>query len=237
MQPAVRRAVDLFLPVSRAVAHDCGLDAMGLPYEVMPNFLDDELAAPAPDQPPAGLPEGPFVLFVGDLVDEKGIDLLLDAYAGLEAAPPLVLIGRPYSERLSSLPPNVLMLGPCPHDQVLSAWRRCSVGVVPSIGPESFGLAALEAQAAGKPVIATRVGGLDEVVVDAETGVLVPPGDVGALRGALRALLSDEGARARMGRSARRHAARFAASQALPRMEDVYTRVLRDRAGPTGAPR
>jgi glycosyltransferase involved in cell wall biosynthesis len=235
MRPAVRRAVDLFLPVSRAVAHNCRLDAMGLPYEVMPNFLDDELAAP--DHPPAGLPDDGFVLFVGDLVDEKGIDVLLDAYAGLEAAPPLVLIGRPYSERLKALPPNVLMLGPLPHDQVLSASRRCSVAVVPSIGPESFGLFALEAQAAGKPVIATRAGGLDEVVVDAETGVLVPSGDVTALRGALRELLSDAGARDRMGRSARRHATQFTASHAVPRIEDVYARVVRARASQAGAPR
>jgi glycosyltransferase involved in cell wall biosynthesis len=86
-------------------------------------------------------------------------------------------------------------------------------------------------------VIATRVGGLDEVVVDAETGVLVPPGDVRALRRALSELLSDAGARDRMGRSARRHATQFAASQVVPRIEDVYARVVRARRSETGAPR
>ena len=233
MQPAVRKAVDLFLPVSRAVARDCGLDAMRLPYEVMPNFLDAELEEPSPrDRLPAGLPDDGFLLFVGDLVAEKGIDVLLDAYAGLHAPPPLVLIGRRYSKRLDTAPAGVLVLGPRPYEEVLSAWRRCSVGVVPSTGPESFGLVALEAQAAGRPVIATRVGGLDEVVVDGVTGVLVKPGDVGALRDALRWLLSDAAACARMGRAARRHAAQFTASHALPRTEAAYAHALRARRAP-----
>src|SRR3954452_16712614 len=226
MQPALRRAVDLFLPVSRAVADGCGLQASGLPYEVAPNFLDD---APVEDAPPVGLPEDGFLLFVGDLVEEKGIHVLLDAYGGLDAAPPLVLIRRPYSARLRALPANVLMLGPRPHAEVLAAWRRCSVAIVPSTWPEPFGLVALEAQAAGKPVVASRVGGLGDIVVDDETGVLVPPGDAEALGRALRRLLLDPDERDRMGASARRHAACFAASPALRRMEALYARARAQR--------
>ncbi|MFL5246911.1 MAG: glycosyltransferase family 4 protein, partial [Myxococcales bacterium] len=97
MQPAVHNAVDMFLPVSRAVADGCSLDARVLPYEVMPNLLDDELYTDAhPESVPTGLPYEAFALFVGDLVEEKGIDVLLDAYDGLDDPPPLVLIGRPY---------------------------------------------------------------------------------------------------------------------------------------------
>jgi glycosyltransferase involved in cell wall biosynthesis len=234
-QPAVREAVDMFLPVSRAVAQACDLEAMRLPYEITPDFLDDDFYDDAPGNVAlAGAPDDGFLLFVGDLVADKGIDVLLDAYAGLDAAPPLVLIGRPYSERLNKeLPSNVLMLGPRPHAEVRSAWRRCSVGVAPSIGPEAFGLAALEAQATGTPIVATRAGGLVEVVIHEETGLLVAPGDAKALRAALQRLLSDADTRARMGRAARRHAARFA----LPRIEDIYARVRRARAPQTRASR
>ena len=71
---------------------------------------------------------------------------------------------------------------------------------------EGFGVACAEAMAHGRPVVASAVGGLLDLVVDEETGLLVPPGDVGALREALRRLLADEELRARLGANARRRA-------------------------------
>ena len=77
--------------------------------------------------------------------------------------------------------PGVVALGPMPHRYAIEALRRSLFTVVPSILPETFGLVALETAAAGKPIVASDIGGLSDVVVDGETGLLVPPGDRGAL--------------------------------------------------------
>ena len=87
--------------------------------------------------------------------------------------------------------------------------RRAAFTVAPSLLPESFGIVALEAAAAGKPTIASALGGLADVVVDGETGFLVPPGDVEGLRGALERLAGDPALRERMGEAARARAAEF----------------------------
>lgn len=92
---------------------------------------------------------------------------------------------------------------------------------------ESFGLAALEAMACGVPVIASDSGGLPEVVVDGETGRLVPVGDVDAAAGAALRMLRDEEARARMGRAARESAAeRFGEARVVEQYAAIYERLL-----------
>ncbi len=128
---------------------------------------------------------------------DKGAAVLLKAYAELDTQVPLVFIGRPFLPDLATnLPPRVFLLGKWPHDAVMGAWSRCSIGLVPSIVAETFGIVALEAMYMGKPVIAARSGGLSDVVVDGETGFLVPPGDPHALRNAIQVLLDDPTRRA-----------------------------------------
>jgi glycosyltransferase involved in cell wall biosynthesis len=229
MRPLALATVDMFLPVSEAVAHHTGLREMGAVWQVLPDFLPEETLRSEAGDPPDGLPENGFTLFVGDLTRDKGVELLLDAYAELPDAPPLVLIGRAPSPRLSSPPPNVVVLGPRPHAEVMAAWRRCDLGVVPSITEEAFGLAALEAMAAGRPVVAADHGGLREIVVDGETGLLVAPGDVAALRGALRRLHSDPELRGRMGRAGLERMKRFTPAVVVPQLEDVYRRLTATR--------
>jgi len=86
-----------------------------------------------------------------------------------------------------------------------SFWAERDVGVFPTNGSvESFGLAAVEAMACGRPVIASRSGGLEEIVEDGITGLLVEPGDIDGLVEALRRYASDESLRARHGRDARK---------------------------------
>ena len=93
---------------------------------------------------------------------------------------------------------------------------------------ESFCLSILEAMCFGCPSVSTRVGGIPELVEDGESGLLVPSGDVGALAGALEALIHDETRRRALGRAAQARAReRFAAGIIVPRYEALYRRLCR----------
>jgi glycosyltransferase involved in cell wall biosynthesis len=118
---------------------------------------------------------------VGRLSEEKGARELAEAARGL----PLVVVG---DGPLRSLFPQALGFVP-PHD-VGPYYDRAAVVVVPS-RREGYGVAAREAMAHGRPVVASAVGGLLDAVEDGVTGVLVPPGDVAALRASLERVLAD----------------------------------------------
>jgi glycosyltransferase involved in cell wall biosynthesis len=234
MGVAERRGVDRFLPVSQAVAAGNGLVGSGLPFQVVPNFITQRLEAMEDvGHYLAQLPAQDYLLFVGALGRAKGVDVLLRAYAELPVAPPLVLIGvqTPDFQVPSGSPSQrIVLLQDWPHHAVMEAWRRCSVAIVPSIVPESFGLVAAEAMAHGRAVIAARVGALPELITDGETGLLVPPGDASALRQAIARLLADQDLRERVGQAARQRSAAFQASAVVPRFEGVYEQVLRGEA-------
>jgi glycosyltransferase involved in cell wall biosynthesis len=223
-----RRAVDMFLPVSQAVVEGNLLDHYRVPHQVIPNFVPDNIETCDDNDPLLSqLPAGDFLLFVGDVTFDKGAKTLLQAYAEVETQVPLVLIGRPFdTAKDEHLPSNVLLLGRWPHEAVMGAWKRCTFGLVPSIVAETFGIAALEAMYMGKPVIAARSGGLVDVVVDGETGLLVPPGNVEALRTAIQALLDDPSRRKQMGIQARQRALEFLASSVVTRFERIYQEML-----------
>jgi glycosyltransferase involved in cell wall biosynthesis len=90
------------------------------------------------------------------------------------------------------------------HDETRALYREADICVVPSIWEEPFGLVAVEAMATGRAVVASKVGGLAEIVVDGETGVLVPPNDPGGLAAAFARLLDDPALCRRMGEAGRR---------------------------------
>ncbi|HEX6141419.1 MAG TPA: glycosyltransferase family 4 protein [Geminicoccaceae bacterium] len=117
-----------------------------------------------------------------------------------------------------------------------SALMLADVVVVPSIGPEAFGRVSVEAQAMGRPVIVSDIGGLGETLMPAATGWLVPPGDVSALASALElALAMPEDARERLARRARRFVMRsFSVEQMARRTLAVYRELL--EAAPDQAP-
>jgi len=219
-----RTAVDMFLPVSRATAAGNGLIGHRWPYEVIPNFVPDADDAwhEAVDGYVAQLPDTDFLLFVGDLRHDKGLDVLLQAYAGLRGAPPLVLIGKVWPETPTTFPSNVIVLRDWPNAAVMAAWRRCLVAIVPSIWPEPFGLVVIEAMASGRPVVASRIGGIPDMIIDEQTGLLVPPGDASALRQALERLLAEPALCARLGVAARKKSAEYRVSAVVPRIERVY---------------
>jgi glycosyltransferase involved in cell wall biosynthesis len=224
----VRRHVDVFLPVSEAVRLRCGLEASES-CRVVPNLIR-ELPEPLPAGDPhlASLPSEPFILYFGDVTVDKGGAVLAEAYRSLPNPPPLVLVGRCFLEEVASLP-GVVALGPMPHRYAIEALRRSLFTVVPSILPETFGIVALETAAAGKPIVASDIGGLGEVVIDGETGLLIPPADPQALRAAIERLIADAGLRARLGETARGRAADFSPAAVVPQFEQAYEVALAAR--------
>jgi glycosyltransferase involved in cell wall biosynthesis len=223
---AETRLVDRYLPVSDATARGNRLAERGAPYDVIPNFHRLEPSDPAAHADlTAQLPDSEFVLFVGALGRHKGVDVLLDAYARLDAAPPLVLIGAAWPS-MPPIPPAVTVLHDWPHGAVRVAWMRCALGVIPSVWPEPFGLVALEAMAAGRAVVASRIGGLTDIVADGSTGRLVDPGDPDALAAGITELLAAHGPRAAMGTAARERVSRFAPEAVVPRILAAYDTVL-----------
>jgi glycosyltransferase involved in cell wall biosynthesis len=217
---SVRNAVDLFLPISAAVQRLCRLSPEN--SRVISDLLGGLPSRPALDDPRLEqLPKEPFVLFFGDITEDKGAWNLAAVYRALESPPPLVMIGRNYLPELVGIP-RIHIFEPWPHDLAIEALRRSMFAVVPSIWPEPFGLVALEAAAAGKPVIASEIGGLTDIVVDGETGLLVPPGDRPAMRTALRRLTRDDDLRGRLGEAAAARAANFGPDVIVPQFESAY---------------
>ncbi|MGN6429402.1 MAG: glycosyltransferase family 4 protein [Gaiellaceae bacterium] len=139
----------------------------------------------------------PEVLYAGRLSAEKGIlDLLAAANNGMK----LTIAGDgPLRDRVPGA------LGFVSHDALGPLYDRAAVVAVPS-HREGFGVVCAEAMAHGRPVVAAAVGGLLDLVADEETGLLVPPRDVPALRAALKRLLADDELRSRLGANARRRA-------------------------------
>jgi glycosyltransferase involved in cell wall biosynthesis len=187
-----------------AAVRSAGVDAVVIPNGVR---LPEEVGAPA---------EPPEVLYVGRLAPEKNIDTLLEAVGDLN----IVVAG---DGPLRDGVPNAL--GAVPHADVERLLERASVVVAPC-ETEGFGLAAAEAMAFARPVVAAAGGALLELVADGETGLLVPPRDAAALRRAVERLLADADLRERLGRAARARAReRFGWDGVIERTLEVYRRV------------
>ena len=223
-----RKTVDVFLPVSQAVAEGTQLAAHHLHYCVIPNFVPDTLIESCDTTHPllAQLPQGEFLLFVGDVVPDKGIEILLNAYSQLQDDIPLVLIGRSAKNLYLPLPPNTYLYESWPHEAVLGAWQRCVLALVPSIWPDPCPTVAIEAMAMGKAIVGSRIGGLIDIVVDNETGLLVTPGDARELKTAIQCLLHDPQRREQMGNRAREHVVIFQAQSVITQIEQVYKEIL-----------
>lgn len=181
---------------------------------VTPFGIDTTCFAPAPAARPAG--EGLVIGTVKALAPAYGVDLLLRAFARLETRPgepaaTLLIVGDgPQAAELRALAEalgiaaRVRFAGPVPHAEVPAWLNRLDVFVAAS-RIESFGVAVLEASACARPVLVSDAGGLPEVVVDGETGLVVPRGDVAALAAALARLVADAALRRRLGEAGRRH--------------------------------
>jgi glycosyltransferase involved in cell wall biosynthesis len=188
----------------------------------------------------------PLVGIVGRVDPEKGVDVLARALAratGAAREAGLAVVGdvavgaassgaavRADAERL--LGDRVRFVGR--RDDVPAVHRALDVLVNASVA-EPFGRSVLEAMASGTPVVATRSGGIPEFVEDGVTGVLVPPGDDGALADALDRVLGDEALRYRLAEAARASAvARLALPGRYELVADVFRRAAGHRGGHEG---
>jgi glycosyltransferase involved in cell wall biosynthesis len=235
--PAERALVDLFLPVSEDTARGNRLPGRGLPYVVVPNLVPAAGEAAGHQDLLAQLPAEPFLLFVGDVRPAKGIQVLLDAYPGLVTPPPLVLIGKVWADSPREFPPGVLLLRDWPNAAVRAAMRRALALVAPSLWREPFGIVVAEAMAAGRPVVASAIGGIPEIVRDGVEGLLVPPGDIGSLAAALERIVSDDGLREALAAGARRRSEQYLPDAVVPRVEAAYERAMSGRVYSTRTPR
>ncbi len=225
---ATARALDARVPGARARTI------------LLPMGYDPAVFFGAP-RPPLGSPD---VLFVGRLTLQKGADVLLDAFPALLARVPaatLTVVGD--GPELARLRTQAIALGIAPR----VAWRRAlaresvaalygssAVTVVPSradaAGSEGQGLVAIEAMACGCPVVASRSGGLGSLLGDDARGLLVPPGEAGALAAAIVATLTDASAAQRRAEAARAHVrACFTWPSLKPRLLEIYAEAVARR--------
>jgi glycosyltransferase involved in cell wall biosynthesis len=193
---------------------------------VIPSFLTDQDDAPGDPEFVKRLPAGPYILFVGSLEARKGLPTLLAAYRQLASPPPLVVIGYVTWTMLQNFPPGVIVLRDVPHAEVITAWRNCLFGVVPSIWPDPSPGVIREALSQGKPVISTRIGGAPEMLEDGQTGLLVEPGDAAALAAAMRRLIADDDLVRRLGAAAGEQSRQYRASAVVPQFEQLYQQLV-----------
>lgn len=203
---------------------------LGAHASVMYNGIrPDDFATVAPHAHPR-----PYLLGIGRVVPQKGFDILLDAFAEatLEGhdlllageGPELAALRQRARDR--GVADRVHFLGKVDRPQAVALFKGCSFFVLPS-RMEPFGIVNLEAMAAGKAVVASRVGGVPEVVIDGETGVLVPPGNVGALAAGLRRMAADGPLRERLGSAGRQRVEGFTWPTITRAFRRIYVDVLR----------
>jgi glycosyltransferase involved in cell wall biosynthesis len=211
---------DKVVCVSEFVLHD--LASRGFPpsmLEAVPNGVD------LPES--VSQEEGDFILFLGRLVNTKGLDYLIKAMRKIDIR--LVVAGtgpehrslKRMVEKLG-LEERVSLIGRVSEEEKRNLLDTCKIFVFPSVW-ESYGIAAIEAMSYGKPVVASDIGGLPEVV--GEAGVLVPPRNPDALVKSINALLIDDRRRRDLGKKARQRAGIFSWERTAREMERIYSEV------------
>ena len=191
--------------------------------ECVPNFAD--LAGFA------GLPEKDYFCYVGRLSHEKGIDVLVRAAASLDTGRLLVVGDGPEGDRLKALArelgtDRVEFAGYRSGEELKRILAESQFVVLPSRWYENLPYAVMEAFASSKAVVASRIGGIPEMVDDGVNGLLFPAGDVGALAGSLRRMLGDRGVREEMGRRGREKAERrYGREKHYEEIERIYREV------------
>lgn len=215
--------------------------------ELVPLGIDTRRLAGASADGPAwrrrhDIPDGAaLVLHVGRLVPTKNLALLVDVaerVRGHHGATVFAVVGSgPEEQRLADrvgragLDASVRLLGACSDDDLVAAYHACDIFLSTS-DYEGFGLAVAEAMAAGRPVVATAVGGVTDLVEDGRTGLLADRGSANALAQAVTKLLDDPTLRAAMGDAgAARARDHFDVAGMVASYEDLYDRLCGGAGG------
>lgn len=182
-----------------------------------------------------GVPrEAPLLGFVGQLDERKGIDVLLSAFGRIRRQIPqarLVLVGRgPLHEMIASEARRQnwgdAVLLPGFVDDVVGVMQAIDILLLPSLW-EGFGIVLIEAMAAGKPAISTNTSSMKEIIVDGQTGYLVPPGDAEALANRAIKLLQNPAQHEQFGNAARRRVAElFTLERMIDQLENLFQRAI-----------
>jgi glycosyltransferase involved in cell wall biosynthesis len=254
------RDAEAFVAMSRAIRDE--MREAGIPGErivLLPHGVDTERFSPATAEAKLALrrelrlPGGVLAVYSGRLLRGKGLETLLDAFAAVADRAPdlaLVLVGSGEGQALSvedelrdrvaarGLGARVVFAGRS--DRVEDYLRSADVFVFPSVF-EALGIALVEAAACALPAVASRTGGIVDVVEDGVSGHLVAPADAAALSEALLGLSADPALRARMGREARATAlSRFDERDGVERYRALFREVAATRScasPPARAPR
>lgn len=173
------------------------------------------------------------LLYVGRLNEQKGLRLLLDAVAAMQRRARLGVVGEgPAASALRAqamtlgIADRVTWHGALPQPRLVELYQRASAVVIPSLD-EGLGLVAVEAQLCRTPVVGFDSGGVADIIVDGETGLLVPPGDVAALARALDRLLADAELQHALGAAGRAAALDVYSPDAVAsRYADMYRRIV-----------
>ena len=214
-------------------------------YRVIPNGIDYRRFATPRIPLPAYDDEALDVLFVGRLEQRKGLKYFLRAWGLVRDAFPtarLLVVGaggrrleyyREYAAARGWR--DVVFAGHVSPDDLVRYYQTSDVFCAPSTGQESFGIVLLEAMAAGRPIVASRIPGYAEVVTDGSEGLLVPPQDPAALAVALTRLLADADLRRAMGARGRQKAAHYDWSRIADEVLACYEETIEAQLAVAGA--
>lgn len=224
----LERGVDVFYTLTEFARAKC-IEA-GLPGDrivVKPNCVQ-------PD-PGSGSGRGGYAVFVGRLTEEKGVRTLLDAWRTLDAAPELRVIGGGPLEDLvaerAASDSNIRWLGPMDHAALLEQIGDARALIIASRWYETFGRTIIEAYAKGTPVIASRLGAMQELVREGVTGELFSPGDSGDLGQAVRRVWASPADQARAQRAACRqeYESHYTPADNFARLMAIYRQAIAGR--------
>jgi glycosyltransferase involved in cell wall biosynthesis len=226
---ALARRASRIIAITHALAR-FQVERVGLPADKVEviHYGLDELPAAWGTNPLDDVPRTePLVLAVCRLEPQKGVDVAIRALREIPNAQLVVLGEGPQRAELERLAGDrVHLVGRVPN---VAAWLRRADVLVHPVRWEGFGLALLEGMLASLPVVATRVSSIPEIVVDGETGLLVPPDDPAALASAVARVLNDPGDYGERGRKRARQ--EFSVTRMADRTLAVYEKAL-DRTAP-----
>ncbi|MEJ7764984.1 MAG: glycosyltransferase family 4 protein [Acidimicrobiales bacterium] len=205
--------------------------ALGGTYQLVSNGIEVDRFAKAEPTPTGG---HPTIFFLGRHEPRKGLEVLLHATATLGPDVRLWVAGEgpqtaALHERVSG-DPRIEWLGRVTDSEVAARLAAADVFCAPSLGGESFGVVLLEAMAARTPIVASDLPGYRRVVRPGLDALLVPPGDVDALAGALRAVLTDSVLRTRMADACAEQAEKFSMDSVAQRYLELYAEAHASKA-------